>query len=110
MLALKSFFKDSKMSLCPENVLITGANRGIGLEFVKQFAALPKPPAHVFAGCRTPDQAKVLKVSFTQMVFSMSFRMGFDARKPVFGVSDQVKFKPACSATGWDTELCMEQV
>ena len=47
------------MSLCPEAVLITGANRGIGLEFVKQFAALAQPPKHIFAGCRTPDQAKV---------------------------------------------------
>ena len=59
------------MSLCPENVLITGANRGIGLEFVKQFAALPRPPAHVFAGCRTPDQAKVPKVSFAQTLSSI---------------------------------------
>ena len=25
--------------------------------------------------------------------------MGFAARKPVFGVSDKVRFKPACSAT-----------
>ena len=57
--AESTLFQVSKMSLCPENVLITGANRGIGLEFVKQFAALPKPPVHVFAGCRTPDQAKV---------------------------------------------------
>ena len=94
------------MSLCPENVLITGANRGIGLEFVKQFAALPKPPAHVFAGCRTPDQAKVPKVFYANDVFT-EFSYGLDARKPVFGVSDQVKLKPACSATatGWNIEL-----
>ena len=26
--------------------------------------------------------------------------MGRDARKPVFGVSDKVRFKPACSGTG----------
>ena len=25
--------------------------------------------------------------------------MGRDARKPVFGVSDKVRFKPVCSAT-----------
>lgn len=47
--------------LCPESVLVTGANRGIGLEFVKQFLALPKPPKHVFAGSRKPDQAQDLK-------------------------------------------------
>lgn len=42
-------------------MLITGSNRGIGLEFVKQFAQLhPDPPKHVFAGCRSPDSAKDL--------------------------------------------------
>ena len=41
------------------SVLVTGANRGLGLEFVKQFLRLPKPPKHVFAGCRTPDKAEV---------------------------------------------------
>lgn len=36
------------------NVLITGCNRGIGLEFVKQFLNLPQPPQHLFATCRSP--------------------------------------------------------
>lgn len=40
-----------------QNVLITGANRGIGLEFVRQYAA---SKAHVFACCRNPDQADEL--------------------------------------------------
>src|SRR4051794_3889678 len=39
-------------------VLITGANRGIGLEFVKQFAA---EHAEVIAGCRDPSSAEALK-------------------------------------------------
>jgi NAD(P)-dependent dehydrogenase (short-subunit alcohol dehydrogenase family) len=42
------------------NVLITGANRGIGLEFVKQFVALTQPPKHVFATCRDPTKAEEL--------------------------------------------------
>lgn len=46
------------------SVLITGANRGIGLELVKQFLALPDPPAQVFAACRSPDQAKVSKLIY----------------------------------------------
>lgn len=46
--------------LCPKSVLITGANRGIGLEFVRQFLGLEKPPVHVFATCRSPDSAKDL--------------------------------------------------
>ena len=40
------------------NVFITGANRGIGLEFVKQYL-LKK--YHIIATCRDPDNAKELK-------------------------------------------------
>jgi NAD(P)-dependent dehydrogenase (short-subunit alcohol dehydrogenase family) len=39
-------------------VLITGANRGIGLEFARQYAA---EGADVIACCRAPDQAEALK-------------------------------------------------
>jgi len=42
------------------NVLVTGANRGIGLEFVKQFLALAQPPKHLFATCRDPAKAEEL--------------------------------------------------
>jgi len=38
-------------------VLITGANRGIGLEFAKQYAA---EGAHVIACCRAPNKAEAL--------------------------------------------------
>lgn len=37
-----------------DTVLITGANRGIGLEFVRQYAAAGW---RVFAGCRSPENA-----------------------------------------------------
>ncbi|MBD1389727.1 SDR family oxidoreductase [Neiella sp. HB171785] len=40
-----------------QNVLITGANRGIGLEFCQQYLAAG---ARVFACCRTPQQATEL--------------------------------------------------
>ncbi|XP_042336698.1 C-factor-like [Sceloporus undulatus] len=45
------------------SVLVTGANRGIGLEMVKQFLGLPKPPQKVFATCRDPQgsSAQALK-------------------------------------------------
>jgi len=39
-------------------LLITGANRGLGLEFAKQYAA---DGWHVIATCRNPDQADALK-------------------------------------------------
>jgi len=39
------------------NVLITGANRGLGLEFTKQYA---EDGWRVFACCRNPDSAKDL--------------------------------------------------
>jgi len=40
------------------SVLITGANRGIGLEFARQYAA---DGWRVFAGCRAPSKATALK-------------------------------------------------
>ncbi|NXP79400.1 DHB2 dehydrogenase, partial [Ramphastos sulfuratus] len=36
------------------SVLVTGANRGIGLGLVQHFLAMPTPPKWVFAGCREP--------------------------------------------------------
>lgn len=36
-------------------VLLTGSNRGIGLELVRQLLGGPHPPAHVFATCRDPE-------------------------------------------------------
>lgn len=40
------------------NIFITGANRGIGLEFVKQYTSRGE---RVLAGCRNPEKAKKLK-------------------------------------------------
>jgi len=40
------------------NVLITGANRGLGLEFVKQYA---EEGATVYACCRDPGSARALR-------------------------------------------------
>lgn len=38
-----------------ESVLVTGANRGIGLELVRQLCESPCPPDQIFAGCRDPN-------------------------------------------------------
>jgi len=46
--------------MSPRSVLITGCNRGIGLELVKQFLKVDNPPQHIIATCRKPDEAKEL--------------------------------------------------
>ncbi|XP_026285055.2 C-factor isoform X2 [Frankliniella occidentalis] len=43
------------------SVFITGSNRGIGLEIVKQLLAHASPPATLFATCRNPDSATELQ-------------------------------------------------
>lgn len=56
---VRYFINIHKMGLQPKNVLITGANRGLGLELVKQFLRLPSPPKTLLATCRSPENAKV---------------------------------------------------
>lgn len=41
-----------------KSILITGTNRGLGLEFVKQYA---KEGANIFACCRNPNEANELQ-------------------------------------------------
>ncbi|XP_055952229.1 C-factor-like [Argiope bruennichi] len=44
-----------------ESVMVTGANRGIGLEFVRQLSQLSDPPQYIFATYRNADSLKDLK-------------------------------------------------
>jgi len=44
----------------PKTVAVIGANRGLGLEFVKQFIHSSTPPEILFATCRQPEQATEL--------------------------------------------------
>jgi len=43
------------------SVLVTGANRGLGLEFVKQLVSSSRPPKAVIATCRNPTDASALQ-------------------------------------------------
>ncbi|XP_037040633.1 C-factor-like isoform X2 [Bradysia coprophila] len=52
--------EEDTYSMNYSTVLITGANRGIGLELVKQMASLSDPPTHIFATSRHPDKATIL--------------------------------------------------
>ncbi|XP_069134901.1 C-signal-like isoform X2 [Argopecten irradians] len=49
------------MSIAPRAVLITGANRGLGLEFVRQIVRFSTPPKYLFATCRNPESATSLQ-------------------------------------------------
>ena len=43
-----------------KTVLVTGANRGLGLEFVRQFLSSPTPPDHLIATYRDPNTSRDL--------------------------------------------------
>ena len=43
-----------------KSIVITGGNRGIGLEIVKQLLSLPNPPGYIFATCRSLESASEL--------------------------------------------------
>jgi NAD(P)-dependent dehydrogenase (short-subunit alcohol dehydrogenase family) len=49
--------KDRRMASSPRTVLVTGANRGLGLEFVRQYA---DEGWQVIAACRAPEAAREL--------------------------------------------------
>ncbi len=43
-----------------KSILITGANRGIGLGIVKQLVSSSPSPELIFAGYRDPEKSKVI--------------------------------------------------
>ncbi|GFR70746.1 C-factor, partial [Elysia marginata] len=49
------------MSFSGSSIFVTGASRGIGLEFIKQLVELPSAPDLVIAACRDPSSATNLR-------------------------------------------------
>ncbi|KAK3743680.1 hypothetical protein RRG08_030801 [Elysia crispata] len=58
---LKNSSLDNTMAFSVRAVLVNGASRGLGLELVSQFLALPTPPELVIGTCRSPDTATRLQ-------------------------------------------------
>lgn len=58
------------------NILVTGSNRGIGLELVKQLAEKTPEDARIYAGCRTPDGSNA-QVSFATLHFTQLVRLSY---------------------------------
>ncbi len=57
-----------EMAAQPVNVLITGANRGLGLELVKQMVETYRPVRNLFASCRDPEGPRAEVRVFTPSV------------------------------------------
>lgn len=70
-------------------VLITGANRGLGLEFARQYAA---EGWQVFAACRAPDSAKELQ--------QLAAENGERIRVLAMDVTDAASVRSAAAAVG----------
>ena len=70
-----------------KTMLITGANRGIGLEFVRQFA---EDQWQVIACCRQPDQAKELQALAASELAEMKSMEGLLIE---WGVGKRKKFQ-----------------
>lgn len=80
------------MAALARSVLVTGSNRGIGLELVRQLAASPWPPQHIFATCRDPKgpRGKVSAGTGNGMVLSQ------------VGSGDPQSLQPCClCCPGW---------
>lgn len=96
--------------------LITGANRGLGLEMVRQLVECDKPAKRVFACCRDPKGARAeVRVFTSGVVFELLNKrkvlpLGidrFNCKGPVIDRSEIDMTAPAIKIIhgGWDSLL-----
>ncbi|OWF41595.1 uncharacterized protein LOC110462206 [Mizuhopecten yessoensis] len=78
------------MNSPPKTVLVTGSNRGLGLEFVRQLASLPSSPSCIIATCRKPDNAVALKKIATKNPSIHILQLDVTDRENVGRVKEQV--------------------
>ncbi|XP_030059506.1 uncharacterized protein LOC115470454 [Microcaecilia unicolor] len=67
----------------PHTFLITGCNRGIGLELVKQLLTKPNPPERIFATCRSPDTLQSQELTNLSAKYSNLSVIQLEATDPV---------------------------
>ncbi|XP_061863743.1 C-signal [Colius striatus] len=63
-------------------VLLTGSNRGIGLELAKQLLGAPRPPAWIFATCREPEGPRAQELRDLASKHSNLVLVKLDVEKP----------------------------
>ncbi|XP_075044897.1 C-signal-like [Mixophyes fleayi] len=61
------------------SVLVTGSNRGIGLELIKKFLNISEPPEKIFATCRDPDGPRAEEVRNLALTHSSVILLQLDA-------------------------------
>uniref|UniRef100_UPI00398E4D4C uncharacterized protein isoform X2 n=1 Tax=Pristiophorus japonicus TaxID=55135 RepID=UPI00398E4D4C len=74
------------------SVLVTGANRGLGLELIRQLAKAERPPRCLLAGCRDPDgsRAKDLKDMAKSFPNIKIFKLDVDNFDSIQECADQI--------------------
>ncbi|XP_069460571.1 C-signal-like isoform X2 [Ambystoma mexicanum] len=77
------------------SMLVTGANRGIGLELVKKILATPRPPAWVFGACRDTEgpRAQELKALASEHSNLVVLQLDVTNRSSIYDALKKVESK-----------------
>ncbi|XP_067861900.1 C-signal-like [Heptranchias perlo] len=80
-------------TLSLRSVLVTGANRGLGLELIRQLGRAERPPRYLLAGCRDPEgpRAKDLKNIAKSFSNVKIFKLDMDDVDSIQECADQIQ-------------------